>query len=174
MGLCAVIGARLLGAGLVVATATRPEHAKLSERFGADVVINPRRCDAVEEIRALVGAADTDCAIDAVGTHEAFENALRVAREGGKVADVGYQDWCSQGPLPIPVGFSGPDRSGKTIRSALAPGGSERLARLLRLMQTGRVDPTAMTTHRFHFDEATRAFELLQTEGEHIVKPLIT
>ena len=64
--------------------------------------------------------------------------------------------------------------SGKDHPQRTRPGGSERLVRLLRLMQTGRVDPTAMTTHRFHFDEATRAFELLQTEGEHIVKPLIT
>jgi threonine dehydrogenase-like Zn-dependent dehydrogenase len=46
----------------------------------------------------------------------------------------------------------------KTIRTALCPGEAERMKRLMRLLETGRVDPTALATHRVRFEESERAF----------------
>ncbi|MFO7562016.1 MAG: hypothetical protein R6X02_05190, partial [Enhygromyxa sp.] len=63
--------------------------------------------------------------------------------------------------------------SDQTIRTALCPGGKERMARLLRLLETGRVDPTSMTTHTFEFEELGTAFELMKSKAEGIIKPLI-
>ena len=40
-------------------------------------------------------------------------------------------------------------------------------------MTVGRVDPTPMTTHRFGFDEVERAFGLMETKADNIIKPLI-
>lgn len=174
VGLCATIGARLLGAGLIITTATRPERAKLSALFGADVVLDPRECDVTEEIRALVGPQGVDSAIEALGTHETFETCVRVTKPGGTVANIGYHGWKSQAPLPIPVVSFGMGMSEKTIRTALAPGGREHLTRLFRLLETGKVDPTPMTTHRFGFDQAERAFHLMRTKGENIIKPFIS
>jgi len=61
----------------------------------------------------------------------------------------------------------------KTIRSGLCPGGRERMERLLRLLQKNRVDPTHLTTHRFPFREVGRAFEMMRTKEDGILKPLI-
>jgi len=61
----------------------------------------------------------------------------------------------------------------KTIRSGLCPGGRERMERLLRLLQKNRVDPTHLTTHRFAFREVGRAFEMMRTKEDGILKPLI-
>lgn len=63
--------------------------------------------------------------------------------------------------------------SDKTIRTGLCPGGRERMNRLMRLLETGRVDPTPMTTHRFKFNEVDRALHLMDTKEEGIIKPLI-
>ncbi len=52
-------------------------------------------------------------------------------------------------------------------------GGSERLGRIFRLMQTGKVDPTPMTTHEFGFDEIETAFKMMQEKEDGIIKPLI-
>jgi threonine dehydrogenase-like Zn-dependent dehydrogenase len=41
-------------------------------------------------------------------------------------------------------------------------------------MQSGRVDPTPMTTHTFGFDEIELAFDLMTTKQDNIIKPLIT
>ena len=64
--------------------------------------------------------------------------------------------------------------SDKTIRTALCPGGSERMSRLLRLIETGRVDPLALTTHRFQFQDIEKAFRMMQTKEDGMIKPLIT
>ena len=61
----------------------------------------------------------------------------------------------------------------KTIKTMLCPGGSERMSRLLRLIQTKRVDPTKMTTHRFKFDDIEKAFRMMDTKEDNIIKPLI-
>ena len=63
--------------------------------------------------------------------------------------------------------------SDKTIRTALCPGGSERMGRLLRLIETGRVDPLALTTHRFAFKDIEKAFRMMQTKEDGMIKPLI-
>ena len=46
--------------------------------------------------------------------------------------------------------------------------------RLFRLMQTGRIDPTPMTTHTFSFDDIGRAFDMMASKEDGIIKPLIT
>jgi threonine dehydrogenase-like Zn-dependent dehydrogenase len=62
----------------------------------------------------------------------------------------------------------------KSIHTGLCPGGSERMNRLMRLLESGRIDPTPMTTHTFSFDQIDEAFELMSTKGDGIIKPLIT
>ena len=63
--------------------------------------------------------------------------------------------------------------SDKTIKTGLCPGGKERMRRLLRLIETGRVDPTPMTTHTFTFDEIEKAFHMMETKEDGIIKPII-
>jgi len=47
------------------------------------------------------------------------------------------------------------------------------MERLFRLMDPGRVDPTPMTTHEFGFDQIERAFEMMASKEDGIIKPLI-
>ncbi|MFW6010585.1 MAG: hypothetical protein ACOC9H_01585 [Gemmatimonadota bacterium] len=63
--------------------------------------------------------------------------------------------------------------SDKTIRTALCPGGATRMRRLMRIIERGRVDPTLMTTHRFAFADLERAFALMETKEDGVIKPLI-
>lgn len=63
--------------------------------------------------------------------------------------------------------------SDKTLRTALCPGGKERMRRWLRLLEMGRVDPTPLTTHAFRFVELEKAFHMMETKEDGIIKPLI-
>ena len=63
--------------------------------------------------------------------------------------------------------------SEKVIRTGLCPGGAERMKRLMRLLEGGRVDPTPMTTHRFGFDQVEIAFRMMQTKEDGTIKPPI-
>jgi threonine dehydrogenase-like Zn-dependent dehydrogenase len=144
-----------------------------------------RATSAGVDIEWLVGDAEAlplpDDAFDAttsiVGVQFAprsrvvADELIRVTRPGGTISNVGYH---GDGEfVPIPRVEWGVGMGDKTIRTGLCPGGAERLRRLLRLVQTGRIDPTHLTTHRFAFAEIERAFEMMRTKADGIVKPLI-
>ena len=47
------------------------------------------------------------------------------------------------------------------------------MERLLRILQSQRVDPTKMTTHTFNFADLSRAFEIMDKKLDGVIKPLI-
>lgn len=171
VGLMATAGARLLGAGLVIAVESVPQRKELAKQFGADEVVDFRSTDPVEEILRLTGGAGVDAAIEALGRPQSFESCIKVTRPGGTISNVGYH---GEGDVvPIPREAWGVGMSDKTIRTTLCPGGKERMARLLRILESGRIDPTPMTTHTFGFNELERAFTMMKTKEDGIIKPLI-
>ena len=172
VGLCATAAVRLLGAGLILAVESKADRQKLAKHYGADVIIDPGAGDPVEQIRDLTDGRGVDASIEALGRQETFEQCVRSTRAGGIVSNVGYHG-DSGGALHIPAAEFGLGMADIQIRGRLCPGGHERMTRLLRLIETGRFDPTPMTTHRFDFAEVERGFELMTTKRENVIKPLI-
>jgi threonine dehydrogenase-like Zn-dependent dehydrogenase len=172
VGLMAVAGARLMGAGLVIAVESVPKRQELARRYGADVVVDHTKEDAVEAILELTGGQGVDGAVEALGSPQTFSSCVKATRPGGVISNVGYHGKGEAVPLPrLEWGVGMGD---KTVRTALCPGGSERMRRLMRLIEKNRVDPTLMTTHRFHFSEIERAFAMMRDKTDGIIKPLIT
>lgn len=172
VGLSATIGAKLRGAGLIIAIESRPERAALARSYGADVVLDPRRDDLVAEIIALTGDG-VDAAIDALGSQQTFEACVKATRPGGVISNIGYHgDGYSSLSIPLPE--FGLGMGNKTIRTALCPGGRERMERLFKLIGGGRFDPTRMTTHRFRFDDVVEGFQMMRDKRDNIIKPLVT
>lgn len=172
VGQMAIAGARLLGAGLVIGVDNNPRRMELAKSYGADVVINFSEKDAVKEILNLTNGEGVDSAIEAVGCQPTFENCIKATRPGGTISNIGYHgegDYINIPRLDWGVGMAE-----KTIKTALCPGGSERMTRLLKLIQTGRVDPTKMTSHRFKFKDIEKAFWMMDTKEDNMFKPLIT
>jgi len=171
VGLMATAGARLLGAGLVIAVESLPQRQALARRFGADVIIDFTKSDPVEEIMQLTGRQGVDSAIDALGTQATFEAAVRTTRPGGTIVNIGFHTGGDS--INIPRLAWGNGISDKTIRGVMCPGGRVRLERMLRLLETGRLDPTPLTTHRFAFAELETAFRLMEKHADGVIKPLI-
>jgi threonine dehydrogenase-like Zn-dependent dehydrogenase len=171
VGLMATVGARLLGAGLVIAVENFPRRKVLARHYGADVVVDFDEQDPVEAIHGLTDGRGVDSAIEALGAAGTFAACVQVTRPGGTISNVGYHGHGDY--VPIPRMAWGVGMSDKTIRTGLCPGGAERMNRLMRLIQTGRVDPTPLTTHRFQFREVQTAFRMMQTKADGILKPLI-
>jgi isopropanol dehydrogenase (NADP+) len=171
VGLMATVGARLLGAGLIFAVESVPKRQELAKHFGADVIVDFNKQDAVQTILDMTNGQGVDSAIEALGTQATLEACIRVTRPGGTISNVGYH---GQGDyLQVPRLAWGVGMGDKTIRTGLCPGGKERMERLLRLIERGRVDPTPLTTHRFPFSELEKAFHLMETKEDGIIKPLI-
>ncbi len=171
VGLMATAGARLLGAGLLIAVETIPRRKELARHYGADVVVDFKQQDPVATIRHLTDGSGVDSSIEALGAEHTFEAAIRATRPGGTISNIGYHGHGDY--VGIPRIDWGVGMSDKVIRTALCPGGKERMRRLLRLLETGRVDPTPLTTHRFRFDQIEAAFQMMAKKQDGIIKPLI-
>jgi len=171
VGLMATAGARLLGAGLIIAVDCVPSRLKLAREYGADVTINFQQQDPIAEILRLTGGQGADAAMDALGSQVTFENCFKVTRPGGTISNIGYfghGDYVKIPRLEWGVGMGE-----KTIKTLLCPGGSERMGRLMRLILSGRVDPTKLSTHHFKFADVGCALEMMTTKADGILKPVI-
>jgi isopropanol dehydrogenase (NADP+) len=172
VGLMAIQGAQLLGAGRIIAVEGVPARQALARRFGADEVVDFTQADPVPAILEMTGGVGVDAAIEALGSETTFVNCVRATRPGGTISNVGYHG--SGEFVRIPRIEWGVGMSDKTIRTGLCPGGRERMARLLGLLERRRVDPTPMTSHRFSFAQVERAFDLMDRKEDGVIKPLLT
>ncbi|HEX4210240.1 MAG TPA: NAD(P)-dependent alcohol dehydrogenase [Candidatus Binataceae bacterium] len=171
VGLMAVTGARLLGAGLIIGIDSVPRRQELARSFGADAIVDNSKEEVVERVLALTDGLGADSSIEALGSAETLRSAVSVTRPGGTISNAGYH---GKGDfVDIPRLAWGVGMAEKSITTGLCPGGRLRMERLLRLLQGKRVDPTAMTTHRFPFAELDRAFEVMDQKLDGVIKPLI-
>ena len=131
----------------------------ISEKLGADIVINCSEKDPVESIRQITGGKGADIVIDCVGGNsgiKSFEQAQDMTRPQGTIHLIAlYQD----GPLPL--------YSGKIMNKRLLAGilisepRAQTAQRAIRHIQDGSVRVKEMITHRFPITKAKEAFDLL-------------
>src|SRR5215469_3441541 len=172
VGLMATAGAKLRGAGLIIGVESVPERQELARAYGADEIVDFSKEDVVEKIMELTDGHGVDTAIEALGNDLTFQTAVKVTKPGGTVSNTGY---FGEGEfVHIPRVEWGVGMADKTIATGLCPGGRLRMERLLRVLESGRVDPTLMTTHTFSFDDMERAFEVSDKKLDDVIKPLIT
>ncbi len=171
VGLMASKGAGLQGAGRVIAVESVEARQELARAYGADDVVDYTEDDPVQAIMDLTDGEGVDAAIEALGSNATFRNCVEVTKPGGTVSNVGYHGEGEN--VEIPREAWGVGMAEKDIVTSLCPGGRLRLERLLRLLETGRVDPTRMTTHTFGFEEVDDAFRLMESKEDGVVKPLV-
>lgn len=164
VGLCATAGARLRGAALIITVESIPERIAVSKQLGADVVVDPR--DAVAEIMRLTGGRGVDVAIEALGSQATFENCCHVARSGGTVSSVGV--YGAHPTLTLPT--TDPGFWNRKIVTTLCPVGSDRLRRMMALVEHGKIDLTPLITHRMKIADGIAAYELFKSRRGGVLK----
>jgi isopropanol dehydrogenase (NADP+) len=171
VGLMCTVGARLQGAGYVIAVESVPRRQELARHYGADEVVDFTKVDPVQRILDLTDGDGVDAAIEAFGASKVFKQCIMVIKPGGIVSNAGYH---GEGEfIGIPREEWGVGMAEKNIVTGLCPGGRLRISRLLRLLENGRLDPTPMTTHKFRFDEIEKAFRMMESKEDGMIKPLI-
>jgi len=169
IGLCATAGAKLKGASLIIAVESDPVRSRMAKVMGADVVLNYEKTDAIAEIKRLTGGKGVDVAIEALGTQETFENALRALRAGGTLSSLGVYS----GKLSVPLEPFAAGLGNHKIVTTLCPGGKERMRRLMELVRHGRLDLTPLLTHTFSLDDIATAYKVFGERREGVIKVAI-
>ncbi|MBU8900300.1 alcohol dehydrogenase catalytic domain-containing protein [Corallococcus sp. M34] len=168
IGLCASIGARLMGATLVIGVDGDESRLKMARRMGVDVVLDYRQQDVVAEVRRLTGGG-VDVAIEALGTPQTFESCLRCLRPGGTVSSLGVYS----GKLQIPYDAFAAGLGDYRIVTTLCPGGKERMRRLMEVVRSRRVDLSPLITHRFRLADIQEAYALFGERRDGVFKVAI-
>jgi alcohol dehydrogenase len=169
IGLCATLGARLRGAGMVVGVDPVPERREMARRFGASVTLNPDECDVVAELKRMTDGRGVDVAIEALGRQSTFEAALRSVRPGGILSSLGVYSGKLVAPYEAVYAGLGDQR----VVTTLCPGGKERMRRLMAMVAERRMDLTPLVTHRFALDDLSEAFELFSHQRDQVMKVAI-
>ncbi|MEU1185916.1 S-(hydroxymethyl)mycothiol dehydrogenase [Streptomyces sp. NPDC005820] len=89
VGMAAIAGAKVAGAGRIIAVDVDERKLKWAEQFGATDVVDSSRTDAVEAIRELTGGFGADVVVDAVGRPETFTQAFYARDLAGTAVLVG-------------------------------------------------------------------------------------
>ncbi|WP_456845267.1 zinc-dependent alcohol dehydrogenase family protein [Cellulomonas sp. P5_C6] len=89
VGLMAVLAAKHLGADRIIAMSRHPERQKLARYYGATDIVEERGEDGVAKIKELTGGLGAHSVVEAVGTQEAFMQAVGATRGGGHMGFVG-------------------------------------------------------------------------------------
>jgi threonine dehydrogenase-like Zn-dependent dehydrogenase len=182
IGLAAVAALRALRPQARVLVVARHAHqADLARRLGASGVIRPGRRGPYREIAGLSGArllqpllgppvltGGVDVCLECVGSARSIDDALRLTRAGGVVVLVGLAavprgvDWTPIWLREVKVhgaGYYAQERvEGRLVRS---------MDLAMELTATGRVDLSALITHRFALPDYRRALAVALDKRRH-------
>jgi S-(hydroxymethyl)glutathione dehydrogenase/alcohol dehydrogenase len=89
VGLHVVQGARIAGAGPIIALDPLPQRRAWARRLGATHEVDPTERDPVDAVLELTGGRGADCAFEVVGTTATIAQAFNSIRRGGRAVVVG-------------------------------------------------------------------------------------
>jgi alcohol dehydrogenase len=151
IGLAAILTARLYTPGRIVAMDLADGRLESARRFGADTTINNGAEDAIAQVMELTDGLGADVAFEAVGVPETFELATELIRPGGRVANLGVHG--RSATLHLEKLWI----RDVTITTGLVDTFS--IPQLMRLVASGRLDPSLFATHRFSLDDTMAAYD---------------
>jgi alcohol dehydrogenase len=151
IGLSAVMTARLFSPAHVVALDIADTRLEAARRFGADVVVNIARDDALAVVRSLTDGLGADVAIEAVGIPATFELAADLIRPGGRVANVGVHG------QPATLHLEKLWIRDVTITTGLVD--AVTTPTLIRLLAGGQLPTGSLVTHWFQLENIVAAYD---------------
>ena len=156
VGNAAIAGARLAGAGTIIAVDLDDEKLSWAREFGATHTINSRDVDAVEGVRELTGGFGANVVVDAVGRPETYRQAFYSRDLAGTVVLVGVPTPTMKIELPLLDVFG----RGGSLKSSwygdCLP--SRDFAMLIDLYLQGRLPLDRFVTEKIGLDDVERAF----------------
>ena len=102
VGLSGVIAAARLGAERIIALSRHADRQQLAKEFGATDIVAERGEAAVEAVKEMTDGVGADATLECVGTGQAMQTAIDVARAGSMVGFVGVPHGVD---LPVPQMF---------------------------------------------------------------------
>ncbi len=145
----------------VIAVDLEDYRLELSQKYGADAVINAKKEDVVKTVKKLTKIG-SDLVIEAAGTSATVEQTPFLVRKAGKAALVGESEgYLNLGEADQALFFT------IYISPVEYPSAVELIARKL-------VDVKGLITHKFEFSDFEKALQTVDNPAEKPLKVIIT
>lgn len=161
VGLAAINGAAIAGAGRIIAVDTQGSKLNLAKEFGATDVVNAKDGDPVAQVMELTGGG-VHHSFEAIGLKQTAEQAFKMLGRGGTANIIGMI------PVGVNIELHGADFLGeKKIQGSLM--GSNRfpvdMPRFVDFYMNGKLNLDQMISRRIKLEQVNEAFDELK-KGE--------
>jgi len=167
IGLAALLTAQFYSPAEIIMIDLDDNRLQVAARFGATTTINSSDGNAAEKVLQMTGRRGVDTVIEAVGVPASFELCQEIVAPGGIIANIGVHG--VKADLHLERLW---DRN-ITITTRLVDTAATPM--LLRTVQSKKIDPAQLITHRFKLDQIQDAYETFgHAAKSHALKVIIT
>ncbi len=167
LGTHAIMLARLLGAGRIVAIDVQQPALERALALGADLAINPMEQDPAKTIRSELGIRGVDLALEFVGAARTAETAMSVLGKSGRAVLVGVG--MERPSLPPLLRFVGMEQ---TILGSFGMN-KQDIEDLLALVDEGRLDLSQSVSAKFPLNNVNDALATLVRKEVGVVRVVV-
>ena len=170
VGQAVIQGARIAGAGRIIAVDPVELKRKTAEQLGATDFVDPNQGDPVAQVQQLTSGRGVDYAFEVIGLPETTMQAYMMIRKGGTAVMVGMTRAEAQVTIPTFDLFF----NEKTLKGCKYGSGQVRrdFQRFADLIETGRLDTKDMVSRTIKLEEVNDAFDAME-KGE-VIRSVIT
>ncbi len=160
VGLNVIQGARIAGAGTIIAVDMFDSKLEMAKDFGATEVVNAGEGDPVAKVMELTGGRGADVSFEVIGLGPTMEQAINMARPGGEVVLVGVPRLDVNLTLNAAFTFL---YTAKTIKGCWygSANVNEDVPKLIELYQKGELKLDELISREISVDEVNEAFEAM-------------
>jgi alcohol dehydrogenase len=152
IGLATLLTAQFYSPAQIIVIDLDDKRLEFARRFGATATINSADGKAAERVKTLTGGRGVDTAIEAVGIPATFLLCQDLVAAGGVIANIGVHG--EKVDLHLERLWS----QNISITTRLVDTVSTPM--LLKTVQSGKIDPTRLITHRFKLDQILDAYDV--------------
>jgi S-(hydroxymethyl)glutathione dehydrogenase/alcohol dehydrogenase len=158
VGLSAVIGAKLAGAGKIIAIARNPKKLAMAKEFGADYAIDASAEDPVAKVMEITGGG-ADCAVETAGKGETMQQAYASIRNGGRCVVAGMAPFGTVVNLQSFELLLGKSITG-TVQGEIWA--QRDIPRFVDMYMAGKIPFDKMISKVYKLEQVNEAFEALE------------
>jgi alcohol dehydrogenase len=151
VGLAALLTAQFYSPAEIIMIDLDDNRLEVAKRFGATSTVNSSGGKAVETVLKMTGGRGVDTAIEAVGIPATFELCEKIVAPGGTIANIGVHG------VKVDLHLESLWDRNITITTRLVDTVSTPM--LLNILQSQKIDPKLLITHRFKLDHILDAYE---------------
>lgn len=158
VGMAALLTAQFYSPARLIMADTDPNRLQAALRLGATDIIEVGRENAVERLMAMTDGVGVDVAIEAVGIPATFDTCQQVIAPGGRIANVGVHG------KSVDLRLEKLWIQNITLSTGLVNTNTTPL--LLKTVQSGKLDPARLITHRYPLGDILQAYEVFGNAAE--------